>query len=82
MRQPRRQDGLSACHSLFKLTDVIQKRLWCIFLSLHASLKEHEQFCCSPHKAEAALLISLDILELALSADNGARDRFRSMFES
>jgi hypothetical protein len=65
MRQPRRRDGLNACYSLFKLTDVVQKRLWCISLSLHAFLKEHEQFCCSLRKAEAALLIRLDILELA-----------------
>ena len=65
MRQPRRQDELRACYSLFELTDVVQKRLWCIFLSLHAFLKEHEQICCSLCKAEAALLISLDILEMA-----------------
>jgi hypothetical protein len=61
--------------------DVVQKRLWCISLSFHAFLKEHEQFCCSLRKAEAALLIGLHILELAYERGritHGARDGFEA----
>jgi hypothetical protein len=36
------RDELSKRYSLFELTDAIHKRLWCIFLSAHAFLKERE----------------------------------------
>jgi hypothetical protein len=42
--------------------DVIQEGLWSIFLSFHATLKEHKQVRGPLRKPDAALPISLDIL--------------------
>jgi hypothetical protein len=42
--------------------DVIQEGLGGIFLSFHATLKEHKQVRGPLRKPDAALLVSLDIL--------------------